>query len=136
MMMVFKDGKSGDRVPRRITADFVAEIPKISTLTGEIGPMEPEDQKLRMMKKEVKTSLRLQLNKYVKEKTFRQAKFNMTVQQERAVCIKAVAEGKVNLPAGVEDTVFAEVFQKEVRKRIKEVRNNCAHSAKMKFVGK
>jgi len=93
-----------------------------------------EDQLLIMKRKKEEDELKQQLNKFVKEVTFRKVKFPyVTAERSRKECLKAVDSGVVKLPPGVEADVFADLFHNKIKERLRVLRNNCHNSAISKF---
>ena len=109
---------------------------RIATTTITGSELEKEEMKFAINKKSVKLELRRQLHKYIKERTFRRAKFPLAGNGEFKACVQSVEDGAVQLPHGVDARVFAEEYSGMVKPRLRELRNYCQDVAKKRFISK
>lgn len=128
----FTTGKQEHTIPRTVhTTDNTGPA---TTITA--SAMDKGDMKHALSKRNVKAELRTKFHKYIKEHTFRTAKFPFSTKRDLKVCEGAVKDGAVELPLGVATSVFAEEFSSLVKPRLRELRNYCQEIARKKFTSK
>ena len=132
----FTSEKKENTIPRTVHATNNSRAATTITASAMAAVMDEADMKHALHKKNVKSDLRTKFHKYIKEHTFRTSKFPLSHKQDLKVCEDAVQAGAVELPLGVQTSVFAEQFSPMVKPRLRELRNYCQEVAKKKFISK